>query len=314
MPTPPHPDILPANPEPGLPELLGKFSRLLDDVMAFGTHVLAWSMTVTTKGTDENVTRSTMFRRFLELLDGLSAQVARGSTESARVTLRASFECSLSMLYLLEADHSRRALAFLVVDKHSQLRNLEAWDPGSVVGKQLRATLAADRIVNNMAGHIIPDLQAQIAQKRAFLTTGAYGPIEQEFQQMVLSSPKRKKPRWHALFGGPRTVEDLARYLSLGGLYELLYRPLSGATHSSDVTKGTFTVEPGGQFALLQLRLPEDAQFVTHMATSLALQVFMAYCGFYNPERLPEYRAWYESEIRKRYLVVGGKPLLTIKR
>lgn len=303
MPTPPHPDLLPAT-EPGVAEVLGKFSAHLDEAVAKGSHVLAWSLAVTNRGQDENAPRWTMMRRFLELLDGTSAHVLRGSAESARVTLRSLFEGALSILYLLEADHTRRALAYTLVLEHAEIKALETLDPSTPVGASVAPFLKADRFTANLPAHASA---ASVAAIRAGFTGATYGPIEQEYERLRQSAGR--SPAWYQLFGGPPTVIELARRLKLGGMYELLYRPLSGGTHSSDATKRALSFDAHGAASLLQLRHPADAQWVTFVSMSLALHVLRAYVAFYNPERSAEFEDWYLT-IRAPYQRLAGDAII----
>lgn len=309
--TDPHAQLLPDH-DPKVTAVLGKFSALMDEVVAFGTHVLRWSTLVTNRGQDENLPRLGLFRRLLDLLDGVSAQVERGSAESARANVRVLYECALAIQYLLEADHTNRGIAYLVAGMHADEKAYKALDPTTQQGKQTAKVVAADRLMGGLNLPAIKDLPARLAGIQKVLGQGSYAAVEQEYQA-VKKANKGRDPAWYALFGGPKNIYALAGHLSLGGVYAFLYRPLSGTTHSADAIKRAVSVTGPGKAEVHQVRLASEAQLMTKIAIGLVVDTMSLYVAFYNPEKVANFKKWYARQIAGNLKTLAKREIIDFK-
>ena len=85
--TKPVNQILPREIDPGVEQLLLKFSTLIDEFVNFGTQVFKWVIEES-RGTDEQMPLLMFFRDMLEKADSISILVRNSSIDPSKVLLR----------------------------------------------------------------------------------------------------------------------------------------------------------------------------------------------------------------------------------
>lgn len=294
---------------PELVAVLGGFADAIEETVSFGTHVLKWSADAATGKPDDSPLLM-LLRHELGLADAVSVLVRNSCIEPSKVLLRGMFETLLSAEYILEKDCQRRGLAVVLLHMHDTLKWLGKADEGTQVGKQFRKTLQGDKLAGAMVIDQIADLQGQVDRLKASMESDKYKEVEAEYQSVVKSGVKN--PSWHALFDGPRDIEQLARHLGHSGLYEVLYRSWSGSVHATDIFRGKILPDPDGGSQIVQLRLPKDAEEPTKFAISFLLVLFPLYIKHYTPDHLKDLRAWYKGSIRAFYLGISKENVIHV--
>lgn len=289
MPTRPVDAIKPeGHPDARLMHELERFARAIDEVVNFGTHVLAAAAQVPR----EVAAVIALFRHGLELLDAVAALVRCSLPDPAKPLLRACLEASMSARFILKEKTVERNRSFLAEDDRRRLKMLKRMDPATPEGREFAAMLKKDRLVGSMEQKPPPGLAAGVAQLESlFAPTGEFADVEAERKTFA------KTPKWHQLFGGPATIQGIAQDLEMPAVYEFVYRDWSGATHGTDVMSGRFTMEKTGP-ALVQLRLPDDAQQVTSFAISIGLELIQTFVELLVPTEKDRYRDWHLQELR----------------
>jgi hypothetical protein len=267
---------------------LGEFAALLRETVAWGTHLMKWCLQGAAGG-DEQVPPQMLFRRVVELIDSMTTQFEGGSVAPAKITLRALFEAHLGLLYLLERDTDERAFAFLVTNLHRELKFLDRMDPSSAAGKQLRAEIADDKLIQSWTLPVSPTLQLDRAHKQKMLAMPGYAAAEQAYQ----AARAKKRPfDWYSLHGGPRNVRELAKHL----------RELLLLSKTDD-----------GEPAVVQLRLPRDAQVMTLYTMEIALETYRRFAEGYTTTGESATAAWYMENIQAAFMALGGEEQIKIE-
>ena len=206
------------------------------------------------------------YHRMLDMLDAATVLVQEACEVGMRPLLRTMFDCWMSVSYINEADQERRSAAFAVADLSRSLAFLESLDPSTERGKHALARMKKDRVASRMIedNPHLRDRSADIRRVQSFLKlTPALQEAEEEWQ--TLKRKRRSTPRWHQLFGGPKTREDLAAHLGKPYLYEFLYRSWSGTSHGEDIHRLGAPLRKGTDFTMERVRDPSD------LATSVRL-------------------------------------------
>jgi len=172
--------------------------------------------------------------------------------------------------------------------------------------------LKKDRIAANMIISIPSSLiQSSITNFENLLKKPDYKDANAEYQRVKKAS--KGNPYWYSLYGGPTSIEKLADYLKLTAMYHILYRQWSSSTHGTDIIQGKISRSSTGQTEILQLRLPTEAQVLTVLAVSIALELFQLFIRHYSRERSSDYKNWYTNEIRATYLRLTQDKIIQIK-
>ncbi len=305
MPTTPAVQYTPDNAE--VLKTLGIFADLITETVNFGTHVLEWEMMSETSG-DETAPVTLSMRHILELLDSSSINIRSSCVDPCRLILRGALESLFAVKYILESDRTRRAMAFMVTYVHDRLRKYRKLNFESEDGRKFKEKIRKDQLVGNISFSAPHSLIIDaITNMESLLKEPEYRGANSEFH-------RRKKetsgfPAWHSLYGGPRTIESLAEHVGCSALYNILYRQWSTAAHGMDIIQGKIAAR-GDKAAVLQLRLPTEAQALSFFAVTIGLELIQTVIRGLVPERMMEYQKWYSYEIRSTYLALSkGNPI-----
>lgn len=244
-------------------------------------------------------------RHIIESIDGVSVLAERGCAENCGPLLRSALEGQLGVLYVLETDSKRRALAYQVAHVHRKIRMYRRYDSNDPLGRQLRAELADDPMAN-VFDDIPADLPAMIANLEAMLSEPEFAPIESEWQ----AKRKHRDPEWFALFGGPHDVRSLARHLKLGAAYEGLYRRWSDVIHAGSSLNHVGPSDQPGAITIRPIRHPDGLESACSLAAQICVNTARNLVHRYGPEQWERFRQTYSERISPRYMQVSQGNLI----
>ena len=248
-----------------------------------------------------------LVRHVIESLDGVSVLVAEGCSQPCQPVLRSALEAILGLLYILETDTERRALAYQLAHAHKKIKLYDRLDPTTNAGKELRRVVAPDRCGDLFNRLPIIDYPKLIAGLQRMFTRTEFQPIEAEWQR-IKAARGNKDPEWYALFGGPQNVRDLAIKVGLPAMYEFLYRYWSNEVHAGSAMEAIGKKD--GDTVIRPIRHPEELQSAVNFAAQFSLLLAMKLVGFYAPTKLPEMRSRYIDNIRQRSLELASKKVV----
>jgi hypothetical protein len=258
---------------------------------------------VSATGADENLGVLFPFLHLVEMLDSVEVQLENSVVGPAFVTLRSAFESYLTVLYVCEHDTPRRGAAWMVTEIHRRIRALDRWDPETQLGKQFRAALRADHAGKEIALPTVSNLASDRSAYVALLDASHLRAAAEEFVRVRTAS--KRIPKFHALWGGPGDIEQLARHLGKAGQYEVLYRYWSAIAHGELLGRqlGDVNDEP----AVTALRNATEMKNVYSHAFSFGFDAANAILKYYRVEEVDgrTRRDWYKNRIRPAYLAVG---------
>lgn len=253
-------------------------------------------------GGDENLVILFMFYHLIEMVDAVGVLVAESALAPAQLTVRAAFEALLALDFILRDDTVRRAHAYLVCDIMERLDFYSSLDPATETGKELRAAMAADPDCAHMS---LASPRPEAAESlRTTLTYPMYKEAFEEFER--LRKGGRRYPSWHELWGGPRSIRQLAKALGRQGSYEILYGGWSATGHATDVIRRNL-VESNGGPGVRPIRNPALISSVVNMAVNFYLDAARLVLRKYRPAEGRQYSEWYVSEVRKLWFAVDGQ-------
>lgn len=241
------------------------------------------------------------FRDMLEKADAISILVRNSSIDPSKVLLRSIFELNLYIGYLLEEHTEDRAMSFLVLDALKQKKINEIFNKEGLEFKRIRKLLEQDILISdpNFLDNL-PSVKDRIESLNSLLNRDDYKRVMKEYERT--KKKDKSNPAWYRLYNGPKTIQDLAIYLKLPFLYEILYRKWSGSVHSTDIIHGKIIEkeshpELNGKVntEIIQIRLPKDAQEVTSNLLNLLLHTYIILKNRKIPNRTSEIKKWYLS-------------------
>lgn len=254
-------------------------------------------------GGDENLGILFPALHVFELIDGVDILLRDAAVIPAHVLLRAAFETKLSVEYVTERDTKRRGAAYVVADIHRRIQNWQRWDPNTQHGKQLRAEMRKDRHGRAISIPAEPESATAVGGFQALLKKDHLREAAEEYERVRKRT--RKHPAFHALWGGPAGIQDLARHLERGGQYEILYRHWSNTSHGVDLQRQLTHNE--GIAAVRVFRDPSAIASAYVFAITFGLEAIRALLRCYRPAEIDDgsHAKWYVRDIQRVYQALG---------
>lgn len=213
-------------------------------------------------------------RHVAEEVDAVSVLVDSGCVVPCKSHLRSAFEAAISVEYMLKADTERRALAYLVKNAVDRLRFYDKCDSRTPAGAKLRAEIQDDDIGRGILESLREiDFDVEKARLDAMLAKPPRDAVYAEWQRLKKG---KRHPTWHALFGGPQSIRELAHHVNRGFWYEFMYSDWSGQLHAghSFHNVGKTASDPlGRQTAIRPLRHPDGIKDVYRFAQGMAIEL-----------------------------------------
>lgn len=255
-----------------LAEVLARFANGLEETANFGSIILSQFAGLGTTRRHP-IVFAMLLRHYLELLDAVSILVRESSIDPAKLLLRSMLEILFALKYMLESDSELRASSFIVAHVKKVSLEFRKMTPAQV--------------------QTYPSWASDLAELESELKYDEHSQALNEYER--LSSLGKGNYPWHSYFGGPRTIQDLAKHLNLSELYDTLYRQWSGLLHAQDIFSNRVDSAPEGGTLIVQIRFPRDLQEVTAHAFNMSIELFRVFTEKLLPLRLNEFKAWFRS-------------------
>ena len=299
MPTAPNKNIIPNEEEyPDTKRILSHLSSLIDEMVNFGSWIFGWCLEKKLKG-DYYAAPIILYRRSLELLDSISLLIKSSSVAPCKVMLRSLFETMMFLEYMTQDDFENRGRDFILCVKHKELYLLRQHLPEDPLYKEYIPKFSRDNLAKYIPIPRIPDLKAKIAVKMEFVNSSFYTSSQESYQAIAKQRKSRSPKWWFNLHGGPNDLKDLADKLNRPLQYEVLYREWAGYAHGTGSFDGQVEVAGPETLKIIQLRLPENAEFITMLTLGFETTIFKTMINQYAKEREPELSAWFEAELKE---------------
>jgi Family of unknown function (DUF5677) len=236
-----------------------------------------------------------LLRQVLECLDSLQILAGTGTMSGADPVLRAALEAFISICFITGADsesRGKRGRAYMFMVLRQQLHDLRGRQPGTADHTRLIENVKGDKY----AGEFVPVPDPQdphvIATIERALAEPEMAQIAADYDRFV-STSKSRKPKWYQLHDGPANIQQVAKAVNQGAIYEVLYRTWSVAAHAQDVALPT-------DKDWLRLRTPQGFKVAVALASWIAAEAFRAVLITYRPSEWDDMTTWYNREIRPR--------------
>lgn len=218
-----------------------------------GTHILHHLLT-SPPGKGFHLVPLMLYRHVLDLGDSIGTLFRFGSANSAAVLVRALFETSIGLEFLLQSNsfHEDRASCYEAFRMIKRLKNLIRYDPGTKEGAKLHAILDSDPKLKDV---VFPrqDLSKDREEVETMLNEKRF---RSHWEKYKNAKPTPKD--WYGLCSTANDLRRLAREVGREAEYLLLYKMLSEVAHASDVMTGVVVIGEAKELSIHQLRGPVE--------------------------------------------------------
>lgn len=315
--TEPIKEILPRDIYPEIKKNLLLFSRMIDEFVNFGTHVLTWVID-NSKGSDEQIPLTMLLRDMLEKADSISTLIKYSNIEPSKIILRSVFELALYIRYLLDDNFEDRSMSFLVCNAKDKIRTNKAFDKKDQSYKTTLKILDKDEFFHRSFMDRIPSSEPVIENQKEILKLSTYKRFDKEYERTKKND--NRNPSWYRLFNGPRNIRELADKVNIPFLYEMLYRKWSENVHGTEIIKARIvksdnpSLDEGKVNAnIIQINLPKDAQEVTKYTLMLLLMTFIKLRDKKIKNKNKEITDWYLTVRQDYQKIVSGEKYINVE-
>jgi Family of unknown function (DUF5677) len=227
-------------------EHFGEALAALRDMVGYGTHLVIRTYNDSDKGHVPMVVVGVLLKQVVAMLDAVDILMREGHSYPALLQVRAAFEASLYVDWILQTDSENRAKHYIV----GNLRDEAEWAKRAIPGTTEKVTF--DAAMGSVLNHPDPvkleaDARAHLAQVQGILARPEFQSIDATFTTMRANNPF--DPAWYKVLG-VRTVRRVADAVGRLKEYEVIYGRGSDAMHSGlykdhiRFKTGSFTMRP----------------------------------------------------------------------
>lgn len=278
-------------------EHLQPWLRLIRDITSYGTHLIPRCMSDSNRNLADAVILATLLRQVVAMLDGIEILLSNGAVYAAHLQMRALFEASVYMDWIVESDTDRKAAYYYV----HNLRRMRVWadrlQPGSREWQEFGSVVNDFRI---KIGDEVRDSAKTRAQAIDHaLSQPKYAGINKAFDES--RKGKRHDPAWYALLlpEGQRNLGTISKAVGRESLYRLLYSGASEVMHASNY--GHHLEYSEGKLSLVPIRLLKGFDIVLSFSLSIAIHTYERALRKYRPDELPAFARKYLENWRNEF-------------
>jgi hypothetical protein len=268
----------------------------LRDMISFGTHLIIRAYNSSDHSNVPMVVLGVLLKQLVAMLDAAEILVREGHSYPALLQLRAAFEASIYVDWILKTDSENRARHYIVAN----LRDEAIWAKRGIGGTAEKE--AFDAVFPNSGrsageqARLESDGKAHLAQVNALLVRPEFQCIDAEFTRR--RGKRDYDPAWHQVLGF-KSLRQVADDVSRLSEYQMMYGRGSEAMHSG-LYKDHIRFHKGG-FKLLPLRHLRDANSVLRFAMMLAVRTYRLILERYRPDELEAFGRRYEERWRQPF-------------
>jgi hypothetical protein len=251
----------------------------LRDMVGYGTNLIPRVHAFSDKGDASMVVIGVLLKQIVEMLDAIDVLMSHGNSFPALLQVRAAFEASLYMDWILQADSDKRALYYIVAN----LRDEATWARRSISGsaeKTAYETALGKTIKHSDPAMIDSEGRKQLTGIEAILANPKYQPIDAAF---TAARGKRYEPHWYQVLG-VKSLRKMAEQVNRVVHYEVIYDRGSDAMHAGLYKDHLKTRK--GEFVMRSLRNLADGRDVFVFTMIVAMHSFQAVLTHYRPDEV----------------------------
>ncbi|CAI6276069.1 DUF5677 domain-containing protein [Bacillus sp. PS194] len=235
----------------------------------------------------------TLMTHMLNMLDGISILVKKGSSEGILPLCRSMFETSIYFKHMYNKPLSEGAIHYQVCYARKEIKKNKSLDLSTIEGKKQKEILSRE-----MPNYPIPNTSWKEESKYLleFLNKEQVKPVND-----LWDSQKREPKNWYTLSSGAATFRELTKMYNMETYYVFLYRETSEFIHGSN-TMSNVTVHEGKGY--ISLRKPDDIPAYCTMVFSIIRDIFFLVEG-------DNFLKWFEENVYEQIIKTTKLNIIT---
>lgn len=273
-------------------EKLSTWTNLLRDLANYGSHLIPRAYSSSGKTLGDAVLIGTLFRQVVAMIDAVEILLCRSAVHVATLPLRAMFEASVYIEWMLVGDRENKA-AHYYVHNLLQLRvwamRVQSGTAESSTFKEVMGGLPVDETLGIKGKSHVQEIDRVLSQP-------SFAAIRDNFRNW--KKLKGRKPQWYSPVG----VTDLRHLAVLNkeALYVFVYGPGSEVMHASNYGQHIRFQE--GRVTFLTIRHPKGFPTKVRLTAIIAIDVFMKILREYRDGECSRFGQKYVERWRQAFM------------
>jgi len=270
---------------------------LVRDLVNYGTNLIVRCVHSSERKTKDRVVLSILLRQTVAMLDAVEVLLSNGCTHAANLQMRALFEASVYINWILASDSERRARYYHV----HNLRRKRLWASRTQPGSPEQTLFAAEmgKYGLNITDELKQKSQKQIQEIDQILARPELAAINADFDTAKAKRKIKHDVAWYFPLG-PKNFAAIARETGNAALYTILYSGSSEVMHSSSDDQHVHFAE--GMLTIKQIRSLSGFESVFRFSVSIALALYRRILQEYRPGELQAFSRKYVEAWQKQYM------------
>jgi hypothetical protein len=273
---------------------------VLAEMVDYGTHLIPRCWASSGKRLTDIVLLPVLTKQAVGLLDAGQVLLSSGCVNPAALQLRALFEVSVYIAWVLRRDTDRRARAYYVANLRRRLEWAKRARPGTAEFSAMTRDYRSLRIRNPLK-----DRQGEVLQETENVERRLSKP---DFRQMNAAFARRRgkrpyEPDWYAMLFPKNkrpSLYTLAKQVDQRAQYRLVYEQASEMMHSSRLDPHV-RVEANA-LRIRSLRELTDFSHIAQLLMGEAMSTYMLVLRRYRPNEADNFAKKYAESWRTTYL------------
>lgn len=278
-------------------EQLKPWTNLLRDLANYGSNLIPRAFTSSDKTLRDAVIIGTLLRQVVSMIDAIEILLCRSAVHAAALQLRAMFEASIYIEWILIRDQEKKAAYYYV---HNLLR-LRLWamrvQPGTDESSSFKKIM--DKMGLPVDDTLGDEGKRQVKEIDRVLSQARFSTIRDEFREW--KKKNRRTPSWYSPLG-VTDLRKMAVSLNKEPLYVMVYGPGSEVMHTSNY--GQHIRINGQRIIFYSIRHPKNFPTVVRLSASLAIDAFMKILKEYRPGEQSNFSRKYVEKWRQAYMSI----------
>jgi Family of unknown function (DUF5677) len=289
--------IIPEDPHKGLlndesatafvSEQLKPWTNLLRDLASYGSHLVPRAFSSSGKTLGDAVVIGILLRQLVAMIDAIEILLCRSAVHAAALQLRAMFEASVYIDWILAGDRENKAAYYYV---HNLLR-LRLWamrvqsgtaESSSFKGIMDKAGVPVDQTLGDEG-------KKQVQEIDRVLSQAGFAAVRDDLREWKKRNGRR--PSWYSPLG-VTDLRNMSITVNKEPLYVMVYGTGSEVMHASNY--GQHVRIQSERITFYSIRNPKEFSTTVRLTATIAMDIFM--------KILHEYREGECSRFGQKYI------------
>jgi len=289
--------------EKSFPELISS----MRDMVNFGTNLIVRCFAVSSERKMKDIIiLGVLLKQIVSMFDALEILISNASIRPAFLQLRAMFEASLYIEWILKEDSEAKAAYYYVSNLRKEKEFYLKMRSGSDENLRYKEKMAQfESEIDGFSDNHEKNIKTSLAKVETILNREEYLSINQAFNNFKngIKIKKRRKikyePDWYKPLG-VNSIRDLACKLGRLSYYEFIYTRSSAVMHSAEYDDHIEFKK--GEIHFITIRHLENIGEVARYSIPILLGTYLKVIQQYRPGELSAYKKKYVENWREPYL------------